>query len=138
LAIKDACFVGKLRAFSSLSEGLDIQDKNPHIFVLPLLIPKDQGLQKRALFEHLQRSKKVPFFLTKSVFVSIIRYRYLARRRYMLDQSEIAQLEHIHPLALHKHLARHFHKHAHTYIHMAQHVHHAFTHCGELLLVLMV
>ena len=56
----------------------------------------------------------------------------------MLAQSERAQLEHIHPLALHKHLARHFHKHAHHYVHVAQHVHHAFMHCGELLLVLMV
>lgn len=56
----------------------------------------------------------------------------------MLDQSEIAQLEHIHPLALHKHLARHFHKHAQHYLHAAQHIHHAFMHCGELLLVLMV
>ena len=55
----------------------------------------------------------------------------------MLSTSEILQLEHIHPLALRKHLVRHFHKHAPTYVHVAQHVHHALSHCGELLIVLL-
>jgi hypothetical protein len=49
---------------------------------------------------------------------------------------------HIHPLALHKHIARHFckhfPKHAHKIVHAMQHVHHAFMHCGELMLVLLV
>jgi surface antigen len=56
----------------------------------------------------------------------------------MLRKPEISQIEHIHPLALHKHIARHFRKHAHRYIHIAQHLHHTFMHYGELLLVLMV
>lgn len=55
----------------------------------------------------------------------------------MFSTPEIAQIDHIHPLALHKHLARHFHKHAAAYAHVAQHVHHALSHCGELLVVLL-
>lgn len=49
-----------------------------------------------------------------------------------------APIERIHPLAVHKHIARHFHKHAPAYLHAAAHLHHTFLHCGELLLVLMV
>lgn len=60
----------------------------------------------------------------------------------MLEADEIEQLEHIHPLAIHKHIARHLRKHfsnhAHKYMHLAQHVHHAFLHYGELMLVLLI
>jgi len=56
----------------------------------------------------------------------------------MLSKAEITQLEHIHPLAVHKHIVRHFHKHAHKYVHAAQHLHHVFIHCGELILVLIM
>lgn len=46
--------------------------------------------------------------------------------------------QHIHPRAIHKHIARHFHKHAHKIRHIHQHVHHFLAHCGELLFVLFI
>lgn len=56
----------------------------------------------------------------------------------MKKQTKKKTTERIHPLAIHKHIARHFHKRAHKVTHVGFHSHHFLAHCGELLFVLLL
>lgn len=58
----------------------------------------------------------------------------------MTPRNKKTQHTALHPLAIHKRLARHFHTHTHAHhiTHIGHCTHHILSHCGELILVLLV